>query len=190
MEEDSLRQTLANLGLNTTTIANRNVVSWRYWGVYLHPGLVRILVDRMIQLLPDAYTDADYLCPVPRSGLALGGYLQAALSKPMVTFYWQHHVLHGDPHIKPDAKVILIDTNVNAGETLERASARLSRVGAEVLCAVVWVLNDTYPPEIEYPMKRDFLTEGKLHYLYTVSDLYPHWTDRGQPPVAVLRTLP
>jgi adenine/guanine phosphoribosyltransferase-like PRPP-binding protein len=184
MDEHNLVRELANLGLQWAYLAGRRTVVWRYWGVYLDPDLVQKLVQSWVARLSKVHAidDVDYLCAVPKSGLVLGGYLQSLLRKPMITFDWDHDSVHRPDLVPPQLKVLVVDSSVNTGGTLAHSQDKLNTVRAEVAHAAVWVLNDLLPDHLDHRFKADLLDRHGLTWLYTVSELLPHWERRDQMP--------
>ena len=108
-------------------------------GLPSYPGIFRMLVDAMSELVSRKVAKADALCAVPIGGLMLASPIALALRKPLA--YTRLHkgdnerLVEGE--VRPGWNVVVIGDLATSGKTILSAADAIEDEGGKVNAAVV-----------------------------------------------------
>ena len=110
-------------------------------GVASYPGLYRLVVDAVGDVVSKKAGKADALCGVPMTGLTIASPVAVALGKPLA--YLKPSGSPGDKKVegdlRPDWNVVVIDDLAETGKTILSTARAIELKGGEVTRAVVLV---------------------------------------------------
>jgi len=108
-------------------------------GVASYPGLYRLVVDAVGDVVSRKAGKADALCGIPMTGLTIASPVAVALGKPLA--YLRASVGPGEKKIegnlRPDWNVVVIDDLAESGKTILSSAKAIELEGGEVTRAVV-----------------------------------------------------
>jgi orotate phosphoribosyltransferase len=110
-------------------------------GVASYPGLYRLAVDAVGEVVSKKAGKADALCGVPMVGLTMASPVAIALGKPLA--YLRPSGTRGEKAVegdlRPDWNVVVIDDLAETGKTILSSARALELEGCEVNKAVVLI---------------------------------------------------
>jgi len=108
-------------------------------GVAGYPGLYRLVVDAVGDVVSKKAGKADALCGIPMTGLTIASPVAVALGKPLA--YLKPSGRPGEKKIegdlRPDWNVVVIDDLAETGKTILSSAKAIELEGGEVTRAVV-----------------------------------------------------
>jgi len=108
-------------------------------GVASYPGLYRLVVDAVGDVVSRKAGKADALCGIPMTGLTIASPVAVALGKPLA--YLKPSGSPGEKKIegnlRPDWNVVVIDDLAESGKTILSSAKAIELEGGEVTRAVV-----------------------------------------------------
>jgi len=84
---------------------------------------------------------------------------------------------------KPGERILLVDSIVQTGQHLEQVTEKIRQNGAEVVGTIVFCHNDMLLGDAlkdKRPIVDSCIKQGKLVYLYKMSELYERRRGRGE----------
>jgi len=106
-----------------------------------YPGVYRMVVDAVSELVAKKVARADALCAVPLTGLLVASPVAVALRKPLV--YTRpgkkanERLVEGE--VRPGMSVVVVDDLATSGKTILRAAEAIEGEGGKVTAAVVLI---------------------------------------------------
>ncbi len=104
-----------------------------------YPGVYRLVVDAMTQLVSTKTPKAKAICGIPITGLTIAAPVAVALKKPLVytrpSRQASGRVVEGE--IRPGWDVVLVDDLATTGKTILASAKSVEEEGGEVSHAVV-----------------------------------------------------
>ena len=110
-------------------------------GLPSYPGVYRMVVDAVSELVAKKVARADALCAVPLTGLLVASPVAVALRKPLV--YTRpgkkanERLVEGE--VRPGMSVVVVDDLATSGKTILRAAEAIEGEGGKVTAAVVLI---------------------------------------------------
>ena len=110
-------------------------------GLPSYPGVYRMVVDAVSELVAKKVARADALCAVPLTGLLVASPVAVALRKPLV--YTRpgkkpnERLVEGE--VRPGMSVVVLDDLATSGKTILRAAEAIEGEGGKVTAAVVLI---------------------------------------------------
>ena len=153
-----------------TTIGGRVIPSWNHWRLYLDVPRFLEIATQLERRIRDRVQTIDYLCPIPKSGIPLGTLLAERLQVPLLNFWWGDGIFCQE-HIRQGAHIVLLDPDIKSGRSLHFALTVLDVIQPTIECLATIIYHDTYPHEFTMPVKQQWLQDGKIIYLYRMSEL-------------------
>ena len=110
-------------------------------GVASYPGLYRLVVDAIADVVSKKAGKADAFCGIPMTGLAIASPVAIALRKPLTYLRPSggpgDRVVEGE--LRPNWNVVVIDDLAESGKTLLSSARAIELEGGEVTKAVVLI---------------------------------------------------
>jgi orotate phosphoribosyltransferase len=110
-------------------------------GIMSYPGLYRLAVDAVGDVVSKKAAKSDALCGVPMTGLTLASPVALALRKPLA--YLRPSGSLGDRvvegELRPNWNVVVIDDLAESGKTILSSAKAIELEGGEVTKAVVLI---------------------------------------------------
>jgi len=110
-------------------------------GLGSYPGLYRLVIDAMGNVVSKKAGKADALCGVPMTGLAIAAPVAVALRKPLA--YIRTSGIPGDKvvegELRPNWNVVVVDDLAESGKTILSSAKAIELEGGEVTRAVVLI---------------------------------------------------
>ncbi|MBL8079051.1 MAG: hypothetical protein JNM55_13890 [Anaerolineales bacterium] len=148
--------------------------SWNHWASYFNNRVSLRLFNLFGSAVQKYAGSMDYFCPIPNSGQPLIPIVMKKTGLPAITYPRTNNLtsleFEMEHQIKRKARVMLIDTNVNYGESFSKAIAQFRRIDAKVSLFAVAIFNDLHWKE--YPRELHELDrKGKFIHLIKVSEV-------------------
>jgi len=110
-------------------------------GIPSYPGVYRMVVDAVSELVAKKVARADALCAVPLTGLLVASPVAAALRKPLVYTVpgkkTNQRLVEGE--VRPGMSVVVVDDLATSGKTILSAAEAIEGEGGKVTAAVVLI---------------------------------------------------
>lgn len=160
-------------------------LNWNPQTVIQNPSILLQLATWFETLVQHAGWNFDYICSMSAAGLPLAVMLSAQLKKSLLQVdNATYSFMPGGP--RPGGNVVVVDTTLQSGKHILAVREKVERVyNANFEGAIVWVDNDLSPRLKERPEQFTHLMEqGRIIYLYKMSDLYTLWENRREAALA------
>ena len=110
-------------------------------GLPSYPGLYRMAVESLSDLVSKKVAKADALCAAPLTGLLLASPVAVALKKPLVytRLDKQSNERLVEGEVRPGSNVVVVGDMATSGRTLIAASEAIQDEGGKVSSAVVLI---------------------------------------------------
>lgn len=132
--------------------------------------MLSAVIEQLVEKVRDRISGVDYLCPLPKSGMPLCSILADHLKIPLF-HYWFGKDLLARAGIPQKASIALCDSIINSGTTLKDGCTLLAHLDPSTQFLVTVIYNDMYPAKQNISIKTEWEEDGKLVYLYRMSEL-------------------
>jgi len=136
-------------------------------GLPSYPGVYRLVIDSMAELVANKAPKIDALCGVPVSGLTIAAPVAVALGKPLtytrVAKQEGDRVLEGE--MRPDWNVLVLDDLSTSGKTILSSARAVEQEGGKVQHAAVLI------DRMEGARERLSKEGISLHYITDIMEL-------------------
>ena len=123
--------------------------------------------------------DFDIVCTMSSTGLPVATLLCSALRKELLAVDDQEFLFLPKDKVGPAEKVLLLDSGIQTGSHLKEVINKIQSQRGIVVGALCICFNDLLPKEKSYlPIVDEMIEDGKVIYLYKISDLYNLWRQR------------
>lgn len=153
---------------------------WNHWGLYLDRSVAVEVLEQVAAKIEPLQAEFDVLCPIPTSGFPLAAFLLTRLQVPVLaSFHWHDNAFHLESELlefcnglSRPVRVCAIDSVIHTGTSLFLCRKMVrERLKGEVTALVAIANNDCEPRDLIDPVKQEFQDEGRIHTIFTVSEL-------------------